>query len=216
MNLGRKGPRIRGATWRKHVCGAVVVLGALSIPASIHVTAASDVIANATFTDGLAHWSTTAVSAGQFATEGYPRIGVGALHSKTGAWSWMAKCDRSQGTRPFLYLDVPGGATGYVQQQIDVPRKPSKLTFLTWGNLQPTEVTVSIVAANRVVHVLRYSPPPLQGENAQGCSGKRPVTKAIRVRAFAGQKVGLRIEATSQGVTGTIADFDDFSLSATT
>jgi hypothetical protein len=161
----------------------------------------------------LAHWSKGVVSRGQDGA-GYPRIGVGALNSTASgeSWSWMQKCARSQGGKPFAFIDAPGGADGYIQQQLKVPRSPGKLKFRTWGNLQPAVVTISIVAGGRVHRVLSYSPPPLQGNRANGCSGRRPVTRAVNVAAYAGKVVRLRVEATSTGFAGTIADFDGFSL----
>jgi hypothetical protein len=127
----------------------------------------------------------------------------------------MSQCDRSQGTKPFLSIDVPGGADGYVQQQLTVPKKPGHLTFRTWGNLDPVQVTISIVTVrDKLVHkVLTYSPPSLQGMTTS-CSGRTPVTKSISVSAFAGQKIDLRVQATSSEGNGTIADFDNFALLA--
>jgi hypothetical protein len=125
----------------------------------------------------------------------------------------MQACARSQGSKPFAFIDAPGGADGYIQQQLKVPRPSGRLTFRTWGNLEPTEVTISIVANGKVHRVLTYSPPTLQGNRANGCSGKRPVNKSVNVAAYAGKTVTLRVDATSTGFAGTIADFDGFSLS---
>jgi hypothetical protein len=205
--------RILGAGWRRRRRFAFAALAAV-FPVAAAGAATTNVVANGSFTAGLAHWSKKAVSRGQDGA-GYPRIAVGALNSTASGenWSWMQKCARSQGSRPFAFIDVPGGANGYIQQQLKVPRSTGRLKFRTWGNLEPTEVTISIVAGGQVHPVLTYSPPPLQGNRANGCSGKRPVTKSVNVAAYAGKTVRLRVEATSTGSVGTIADFDGFSLS---
>jgi hypothetical protein len=125
----------------------------------------------------------------------------------------MSRCGRSQGTKPFLSIDVPGGAAGYVQQRLTVPKKPGRLTFRTWGNLDRVQVTISIVTVrDKLVHkVLTYSPPTLQGMTTS-CSGRGPATESVSLSAFAGQKIDLRVQATSSEVNGTIADFDNFAL----
>ncbi len=200
------------AGWKRRRRFAFAVLAA-AFPVAAAGATTPNVVSNGSFTAGLAHWSKKVVSRGQNGA-GYPRIAVGALNSTANGetWSWMQKCARSQGSRPFAFIDAPGGADGYIQQQLKVPRSPGKLKFRTWGNLQPTQVTVSIVAHGQVHRVQTYSPPALQGNRANGCSGKRPVTKSVNVLAYAGKTVRLRIEATSTGFAGTIADFDGFSL----
>lgn len=204
--------RILGAGWRRRRRFALAVLAA-AFPVAAAGAATTNVVANGSFTAGLAHWSKRVVSRGQDGV-GYPRIAVGALTSTASGenWSWMQKCARSQGRKPFAFIDAPGGADGYIQQQLKVPRSPGRLRFRTWGNLEPTEVTISVVARGQVHPVLTYSPPSLQGNRANGCSGKRPVTKSVNVAAYAGKTVRLRVEATSTGFAGTIADFDAFSL----
>jgi hypothetical protein len=190
-----------------------LVVAAAALPVSGALAATPNVVANGSFTAGLAHWSKGTVSRGQDGA-GYPRIGVGRLKSTSSgeSWSWMQQCARSQGNKPFAFIDAPGGADGYIQQKLKVPRSPSRLRFRTWGNLQPTQVTISIVAGGQVHRVLSYSPPTLQGTRANGCSGKRPVTMSVSVAAFARKTVSVRVEATSTGFAGTIADFDSFSL----
>jgi hypothetical protein len=72
-------------------------------------------------------------------------------------------------------------------------------------------VTVSIVSGPFVHRLLSYAPPPL-GASPSGCSGKRPLTESLDVGHYAGQAVGLRVQATSQALSGALADFDSFSL----
>jgi hypothetical protein len=103
-----------------------------------------------------------------------------------------------------------------VQQQLSVPAAPGPLTFRTWGNLEPVQVTVSAVTvATGMAHpLLAYSPPTLQGSMGS-CSGLKPIPESLSLAAYAGQTIGLRLEATSSGTAGTIADFDDFALTGT-
>jgi len=184
---------------------------AAALAAALTASAASahaNVIANGEFSQGLSGWSTQILAPGSYS--GYPHFRV----------ITEAKCEPAQTGNPFLEIDVPGSARGYVQQQITVPTSPGPLTFRTWGNLEPVQVTISAVtvAGNAVHTLLAYSPPTLQGSVAS-CSGAKPVTESLNVSALAGATIDLRLEATSTGHIGTIADFDNFSLeggSATT
>lgn len=177
--------------------GATLATGAAS--------AQANVISNGEFSQGLTGWPTQILSSGSYS--GYPHFRV----------ITEAKCEPAQAGNPFLEIDVPGGARGYVQQQITVPAAPGPLTFRTWGNLEPVQVTISAVTvAGGAVHtLLAYSPPTLQGSVA-GCSGAKPVTESLDVSALAGATVDLRLEAASTGHIGTIADFDSFSLEGAT
>jgi len=199
-------------SWRRWTVAAVALV-VVSVPTGTAVAASAasskNAITNGNFSAGLRGWSPEVVATGEFS--GYPKIAVATPNSP--GWSWMHQCDRSQGTKPFLSIDVPGGAAGYVQQQLSVPSKPGRLTFRTWGNLDPVQVTISIVTVRDGVvrKVLSYSPPTLQSTPAS-CSGRGPVTKTVSVSAFAGQKIDLRVQATSSEENGTIADFDNFTL----
>lgn len=166
-------------------------------------SAQTNVISNGEFSQGITGWTTQVLAQGQYA--GYPHFRV----------ITEAKCEPAQQGNPFLEIDVPGGARGYVQQQIAVPAAPGPLTFRTWGNLEPVQVTISAVTSDGVAHsLLAYSPPTLQG-SVVGCSSLKPIPESLDVAAYAGQTIGLRLEATSTGHDGTIADFDNFSLVGT-
>ena len=199
-------------SWRRWTVTAAVLVAA-GVPIANAVTASAapskNAIMNGNFAAGLSGWSSVVVAAGGFA--GYPKFAV--VTSNSPGWSWMSRCGRSQGTKPFLSIDVPGGAAGYVQQRLTVPKKPGRLTFRTWGNLDRVQVTISIVTVrDKLVHkVLTYSPPTLQGMTTS-CSGRGPATESVSLSAFAGQKIDLRVQATSSEVNGTIADFDNFAL----
>jgi hypothetical protein len=181
---------------------ATVLVGALAPVAPD--AAQANVISNGEFSQGLTGWTTQVLAQGQYA--GYPHFRV----------ITEAKCEPAQSGNPFLEIDVPGGARGYVQQQIAVPAAPDPLTFRTWGNLEPVQVTISAVTSDGVAHsLLAYSPPTLQG-SVVGCSDLKPIAESLNVAAYAGKTIGLRLEATSAGHDGTIADFDDFSLAGPT
>jgi PASTA domain len=189
-----------GRRWTMGV-GAAATL--LVVPLATGASSAqANVIANGEFAQGLTGWSTQILAQGAYA--GYPHFRV----------ITEPKCDASRNGNPFLEIDVPGGARGYVEEQFAVPAAPGPLTFLTWGNLEPVQVTISAVAGGVSRQLLAYSPPTLQSSVA-GCSGATPVTESLDVAALAGQTIDLRLEATSSGHDGTIADFDNFSLEGT-
>ncbi len=195
----KKGARARRSSG---LALATLLLGALSAAGA--TSAQANAIANGEFGQGLTGWSTQVISSGSYS--GYPHFYV----------ITEAKCEPAQTGNPFLEIDVPGAARGYVQQQLTVPTAPGPLTFRTWGNLDPVQVTISAVtvADNATHQLLAYSPPTLQGSVA-GCSGAKPISESLDVSALAGKTIDLRLEATSTGHVGTIADFDDFSLEGT-
>lgn len=193
---------------RARTAVAVLAPAALLVSAAIAQAATSpNVIKNGDFTHGQRHWSFTPVR------RSGPYPGVVVATANTGGWSWMYQCGQFQGTKPFLALDVPSPSYGYVQQAVRVPHK-GLLTFETWGNLEPTKVTISVVTvSNHVVHkVLTYSPPDVQGNDPNGCSGQGPVIESVNLAKFGGKKVMLRIAARANGNDGTFADFDHFVL----
>ncbi len=191
---GRAARRIRGLT-----------IAALLAGACVPVTAAAqaNAIANGEFSEGLTGWTTQVISPGSYF--GYPHFRV--INE--------AKCEPAQSGNRFLEIDVPGNAAGYVQQQIAVPASPGPLTFRTWGNLEAVQVTISAVTvADNAVHtLLSYSPPTLQATPST-CSSSKPVSESLDVSAYAGKTIDLRLQATASGHDGTIADFDDFALTA--
>lgn len=187
-----------GATLRViSLVGAVTLALAAAAPAN----AESNAVQNGEFVGSLEGWSTVVVSEGSFA--GYPHI-----KSATGV-----PCDAALSAQTFLSMDVPGGADGYVQQQITVPSSSPPLTFLAWGNLEPVQVTIDAVSGSNVTELLRITPPALQsGPDGETCTGAVPAHESVNLAAFAGQTVGLRVEATSVGFNGTLTGLTDFSL----
>lgn len=172
----------------------------------------ANVLYNPSFAHGLRGWRTGVVARGS--QPGYPHILVRAAPSEP-----LLKCDRAQRGHRFIELNVPAGAAAFVEQSIIVPVHPSRLRFRAWGQLEPVKVTVSLLSGPFTRRLLSFSPPLLQA-SPTSCSGAMPIGESLSVARFAGQAVGLRIRASSQGLQGTIglsgatADLADFSLEA--
>jgi hypothetical protein len=163
-----------------------------------------NVIYNSSFHHGLSGWRTVVLARGT--DPGYPRVSVPRTPAEP-----SLKCDKAQKGHPYLEFDVPAGAAAYVEQDIIVPVNPGRLTFRTWGDLEPVKASVSIVDGPIVHRLLSYTPPAL-GASPAGCSGLRPITESLNMNRYAGQAVGLRIQATSQAAARTALDLDNFAL----
>ena len=178
-----------------------------------------NVIQNGDFSQGsgsdITDWPQTVVT--QSPTSGCT-LTYGAGNACNGPYidiSTSMACDPLPDGTPFLAENVPDGSDGYVEQTITVPSSPGNLTFATWGNLDPANVTVSIVSASTVTPVAQFTPPPLESATSQsGCTGASPQEESIPMTAYAGQTVTLRVEGTSDpsSYDGTFANFVDFSL----
>jgi hypothetical protein len=164
----------------------------------------SNVIYNPSFHNGLSGWRTAVLARGT--DPGYPRVSVARTPTEP-----LLKCDKAQKGHPYLELDVPAGAGAFVEQDIIVPVNPGRLTLRTWGDLEPVKASVSIVDGPSVHRLLSYTPPVLQASPV-GCSGRKPITESLNMSRYAGQAVGLRIQATSQGTAGTALNLDNVAL----
>lgn len=163
-------------------------------------TARAADLQNGDFGDGLTGWMPVSVAPGSFS--GFPRFenpsAVACLPSREG--------------NPRLSINVPGNADGYVWQQVQIDDSGGTLSFVTWGNHNPTTVTASVqTVGDDVVHDLEtFVTPSL--EQPPGCSGLVPVVKSYDLAPFAGQVVAVRLRATAPGYNGTIANFDDVMI----
>jgi RHS repeat-associated protein len=187
---------------RNPLPAAALLLFALFAP---QCSEASQYIQNGDFGNGLTSYTTTVVSTGSFS--GFPHFVINT----------SSHCIPSaQVGNPFLSLDVPGGADGYVEQQVVLPNGPTTLSFTSWVNQDAVTVTISIITvSDGKEHVLEtYTPPSLE-VSASACTGNTPITKSYSLTAYAGQTIKVRLRATSGGVNGTIADFDNLSISDT-
>jgi len=184
-----------------------IAIGALGVGAAavaLPVASAANVIYNGGFGHGLRGWQTVVVARGIY--PGYPRVSVRHTPPRP-----ILKCRRARRGRPYLQMDVPGGANAYVEQSIIVPVRPGRLTVRAWGDLEPVRATVSIVNGPRVNKLISFLAPQLRA-GPSGCSGRRPVTESLSMSRYAGQAVGLRIQATAQGPPGALVDFDQLAL----
>lgn len=168
--------------------------------------AEANVIYNPSFGSGLRGWLAKVVARGRL--PGYPHVLMLTTPREP-----LLKCDRAQRNHHFLQLNVPAGASAYVEQNVIVPVTPGRLTFRSWGQLEPVHVTVSVVSGPFVHPLLSYTPPLLE-TSASRCSGRSPISTSLSMARYAGQAVGLRVQASSQGLIGAIADFDSFVLGA--
>lgn len=198
-----------------------MVLGICLGPAA--ACAAANVIFDGGFGHGLHGWLTKVLARGS--QPGFPHVSVVRSPPQP-----LLMCNRRQRGHPYLQLDVPAGASAYVEQSIIVPVRPTHLTLRAWGDLEGVQAVVSIVNGT-VPHPLRtFSPPLLRlatpvpvpavpavpPAHAPGarCSGRKPLTLSLDVSRWSGQAVGLRVRASGRGATGTLADFDNFELGA--
>jgi hypothetical protein len=108
-------------------------------------------------------------------------------------------------------MEVPGGSAAYIEQSMIIPVNPGRLTFRTWGDLEPVTATLSIVDGPAVHRLLSFMPPGLRASPGS-CSHRQPITESVNMARYAGQNLGIRIQATARGVQGAIADFDAFQL----
>lgn len=155
----------------------------------------------------VSNWKLVVAKPSELAGRPYPRAGAAS----------QTECvPAERGSQPFLSLDVPTGSEAFAEQAIGVPANPTRLRLKTWGNNQAVDARVSLVSADGAEHtLLSYQPPLLGPTPARDCldaSGPRQLS--LDVSAFAGQKVVLRLAATSQGDNGSIANFDNLSLRA--
>jgi hypothetical protein len=167
--------------------------------------AQANLLQNGDFSAGLTGWTPTVVAAGVI--PGFPQFNI----------STAGTCVPAQAGNPYFALNVPGQADGYIQQQVALPASPAaSLRFVTWGNVDVTTATISIVTPDAQVHILQvFAPPPVQSDlfGDVFCSGLTPTTKSYDLSAFAGQMVNVRIEATSGGSNAAIANFDNVVVS---
>jgi uncharacterized repeat protein (TIGR01451 family) len=167
-----------------------------------------NLLTNGDFSGGFSGWSTVAVSPG--AASGYPRFVAVSI----------SNCLTSQNGNPYVYMDVPDGASGYISQGVDLSGD-AVLALRSWGELDAVTVSVTFVDGAGTEHLLDTFTPPLTisgytlGPPLQFfCSGAASVTKSYPITGFGGQHIEVRFYASSIGSDGTIADFDDVSLTA--
>jgi hypothetical protein len=123
-------------------------------------------VQNGDFCEGLAGWTQVAEDAGSFS--GYPHFVISAA-------PW---CNAEAAGNPSVYVDVPGGAAGAIEQQIALPNDGGLTLSLTvWGNLDPVTVTITL-ADSAGDHVLdTFTPPACRAAGARHAPAHRPSKK---------------------------------------
>ncbi|TWT43875.1 Ser-Thr-rich glycosyl-phosphatidyl-inositol-anchored membrane family protein [Phycisphaerae bacterium RAS1] len=158
---------------------------------------------NGDFSQGLGGWTTHIVTTSFGGT--FPQFGAtGHGHCVAASYGDSAN------------INVPSGAVGYIEQTVTLPEGTVTLTFKTWGEDDPTDVTVFIVnAGGSSTLVDSFSPPSLfqcQGFFDCACVSSVPGSRSVDLSSFHGQTVRLQFRATSGGVNGTFALFDDIVI----
>jgi hypothetical protein len=110
--------------------------------------------------------------------------------------------------KPALFLDTYGGMDAYFQSSFFFMPRPGTLSLLVWGHYDSVSLSIEIVVQNSVSTLETLDPPKAQ-------FGQLPISRSYSLNQFAGQSIAIRLECTSQGMTGTICDYDDIVVSAT-
>ncbi len=184
--------------------------------------AETNLIQNGDFSNGLTDWTTVKLQTSQGIRGEYPifevltQMPVGTID--------CTPSDKEG--NPFLNIEVPFGANGYVEQQVTIPSPAAQLSFVSWGNelgLGEVNAYVILVDASGTQHTLEtFTPPPMlnpgdpNNPNDDTCTGNSPALKAYDLSAYSGQTVKLRLGATSENCCGTNAFFDDVDIEAQT
>src|SRR6266567_4809664 len=196
----------------------------------------SNLMLNGDFSNGLLGWTSSKTSKVWGVRGEYPIFEVLKRNpGYSGGQAMPDTCFPSQRMgNPFLNIEVPFGASGYVEQSATIPAfGPAQLSFLSWGweGNNPAlgfsglvNASVSVVDSNNIQHNLEtYTPPPMftptgtVSSPSASCIGNVPVFKTYDFSAYLGQKVKIRLGAISQksqNCCGTNAFFDDVDLEA--
>ena len=139
--------------------------------------------------DGV-QWSYTKVSGGGF--NGYPKCGTGVSLGYTA-----------------FYLDTPGNAEGYFQDQFPVPTASPTFTAWIWGAYDPVTVTITVITSSGSTQLGSFTPNQVQQGQAQDSP------RSYSLSSWAGETVTIRIDQKSSGNTGTIAYYKNLLVAAT-
>ncbi len=198
---------------------ALVLLSSLGMAVPL-ARAETNLIQNGDFSNGLTDWTTVKLQTSQGIRGEYPifevltQMPVGTID--------CTPSDKEG--NPFLSIEVPFGANGYVEQQVTIPSSAANLSFASWGNelgLGEVNAYVIVVDASGTPHPLEtFTPPPMlnpgdpNNPNDDTCTGNSTVLKSYDLSAYSGQTVKLRLGATSENCCGTNAFFDDIDVEA--
>ncbi len=129
-------------------------------------------------------------------------------------------CVPSQNGNPFVAIETPAGAAGYLSQQFIDHGVPQSVSFRVWGTQDPVSVTVGIVfpigTQQGTETILDTFTPPSVRSSPTTCTGAAPIIKTYtfsRSDFGVGSLIEIRLHVTSNGVNGAIANFDDITSS---
>jgi hypothetical protein len=160
---------------------------------------------NGDFSQGLAYWTASG--------------GLGShISFPTSVVYKTSDCLPSQDGNPFLSIDSYG-VNGYVQQTFTVPPNATTLSLRTWNNLDPVQVTISVVAGEQTTVLEAFQPPSLEALSNPAdyysviCTFNDPATRSYPIDGFQGQQVTLQLGSSYvSGINGTIGNFDDVAV----
>src|SRR5436190_518775 len=199
---------------------AVALMIMSVLPTAIHTAKAEiNLIQNGDFSNGLTDWTGVKVQTSTGIRGEYP-----IFEMLTDMPHGSIDCTPSgRLDNPFLNIEVPFGANGYVEQQVTIPTSGGQLSFVSWGNENSdpqfgisglVNARVAIVDSSGTPHTLEtFTPPPMlnpgdpNNPNDDTCIGNSPVSKSYDLSAYSGQTVKLRLGATSNNCCGTNAFF---------
>jgi len=154
---------------------------------------------------GMSPWTTHVFATGNFS--GFPKFTIQPEPA----------CLPNRLANPYFQIDVPGGANGALEQQIQLPARTTILSFLVWGAADPVTVTVSLIDAAdpmQLEEVLEtFTPPPLQASNGS-CISTEILMKAYQLETPTPSTgpIILRFRASASGTNGTIVGIDDVAI----
>ena len=195
----RRGDRLPGFTIALGLL--ITTVGGLQVGATV-ATTCGQLLMNGDFSNGLTGWTTGVI-------QGSPELKIYT----------DSQCLPSQSGNPYFAINVPFGESGYVEQAVTLPGD-AMLSVRTWGQLDATTATISVIDQDGVEHVLdQYIASRLIDHYTFPgptffCTSNQPDVKMLAVTGFGGQRVKIRFRATSPGYDGTFACFDDVSLTA--
>jgi hypothetical protein len=146
-------------------------------------------------------WSEVTLASGGYS--GYPHYGMEA----TAVSSTYPRYGN-----PAAFLDVPGGASGYLQSSYFLMPSQGSLTITVWGHKGSVSLSISVVvqSTNGVIILDTLDPPKAD-------LGSLPLTKTYTLGpSFVGQNIAIRLGCTSNLSTGTICAYDDILVTTET
>jgi hypothetical protein len=162
---------------------------------------------NGNFTQALAFW-TSNPGGGTFVNTQMPND-----------FTTGASCGPLPEGTPFAQQNTYGSDIS-LEQTFTVPSNATTLSLLSWNNLDPVQVVVSVIAGTGTETVLgSLQPPSMQKLSDPNnyysvvCTGNSAATLNYGIQQFAGQQVTLRLRSYYiGGINGTFGNFANVSV----